>query len=173
MKKVGRAMFDDFIWLAFLGLVAAMLVLITASYLGFLIQEFSSRREIVIEPFTIIGADGKQDDERGKAFAQALQARLQSLVSELRSSEDELTTTRTETAGPGRVGSVYMTPLGATGAKDPTRVSERLISIKTGLLQPIDFKLSVAGVDVSGIMPWLQRRLFSRRTVHLACTRFG
>jgi hypothetical protein len=161
-------MFDDFIRLAFLGLVGATLVLITASYIGFLVQEFSSRREVVIEPFTIVSADGKQDDERGKALAQALQARLQSLVSELRSSEDELTTKRTQATGPSGVSSVYMTPLGATGAKDTMRVSERLISLKTGLLQPIDFKLSVAGLDVSGIMPWLQRRLFSRQTVHFA-----
>jgi hypothetical protein len=34
-------------------------------------------------------------------------------------------------------------------------------------LQPIDIKLSVGGVDVGGILPWLQRWLSSRRTLHL------
>jgi hypothetical protein len=162
-------MLDDFIRLGFLALIGATLVLITASYIGFLVQEFASRGEVVIEPFTVVREDGKQDDERGKALAQALQARLQSLVSALRSSDDELRTKRAEAvAGPSSIGSVYVSPLGATGAKVSTQVSERLDSLKTGLLQPIDFKLSVAGVDVSGMMPWLQRRLFSRRRMHFA-----
>jgi len=161
-------MFDDVIRLSFLSLVGASLVLITTAYLGFLVQQFSSGGEIVIEPFTIVSQQGKEDDLRGKAFAQALQARLQSLVTELRTSEDELKAkpapTRSQEEDSG--GAVYRSPLGATGAKVPA--SERLDSLKTGLLEPMDLKLSVAGVEVSGMLPWLQRLLVTRRTAQFA-----
>ena len=42
-------MFGDFIRLGFLLLVGAALVLITTSYIGFLVQEFSGGGEVVIE----------------------------------------------------------------------------------------------------------------------------
>lgn len=161
-----RVMFDDFVRLGLLTLVGAALVLVTAGYLGFLVQELSSRGEIVIEPFTVVSENGEKDGERGKALAQALQARLQSLVIELRSSEDELKARQTDAPASG-TGAVYRSPLGATGAK-VSAVSERLDALKTGLLQPLDFKVSVAGLEVSGMVPWLQRFMVSRRTVHFA-----
>src|SRR6266480_3801397 len=45
--------------------------------------------------------------------------------------------------------------------------------LNTSLLQPIDMKLSVGGMDVGRILPWLQRRISSRRTLHFTLYSHG
>jgi hypothetical protein len=165
-------MINDLFRLGLLSLIGMGLILVTTSYLTFLYREFVGAGSIVIEPFTIVGEDGKEDTERGKALAQALQGRLQTLVSELRQAEDQLAqgSAASETL-PGADVPPRAVPGGVTGAQIPASnplISPRLNSLKTGLFESIDFKLSVAGLEVGGMMPWLQRRVFSRRTLHFA-----
>jgi hypothetical protein len=148
---------DDAIRIGILVAVGLALLLTVAWYLRFVYQEISGTGQVVIDQFTVIRADGKSDADTGNALAQMLQARLQSLVRELRDAQTELATNASAPIGTeGRLD----TPLGGT------RVVEG--GIETSLLDPVDMKLSVAGVDVGGVVPWIQRSLISRRTLHFA-----
>jgi hypothetical protein len=86
-----------------------------------------------------------------------LQARLQSLVRELRDAQAGFTT---NVRAPALAQGAPAAPVG------DVRLWTQTVALQTGLLQPMDIKLSVGGVDVGGILPWLQRWLSSRRTLH-------
>jgi C1A family cysteine protease len=161
MKTKGARMLDEIVRTGFLVLSALILALVTVWYFRFCYQEITGRGEVVIDPFTVLDGTGKADEELGKALALMLQSRLQSLTSEL---EDAQSTLMAE-------------PI-ATSSKDAARISNvRLFSsgpaLQTDLLQPVDMKLSVAGVDVGGVFPWLQRWLSDRRTLHFSVHTVG
>jgi hypothetical protein len=113
-------------------------------YLQFCYEEIRGTGQVVIDPLTVVNGEGKGDDELGKAMAQMLQARLGSLASDLRNAQAGLT---------------------ATGSSTPTSAVERVgdvrlwtqdVAFSVGLLQPVEMKLSVGGVEVGGVIPWLQ-----------------
>src|SRR5262249_52781198 len=111
--------------------------------------------DVVIDPITVIDDAGKKDDSMGAALAMMLQARLEALVGQLDSVQDGLAKSGTASAAETdvtRVGDV--------------RLWAQNVALHTGLLRPVDLKLSVGGVDVGVVLPWIQRRLSSRRTLH-------
>ena len=155
--KTGKTMLDDAIRVSFLILGGLMLSVAVIWYLGLLYQEIRGTGQIVIDPLTVIDNGGKANDELGKALAQMLQARLQSLVRELRDAQAGFTrNVRASALAQGA-------PAAPVG---DVRLWTQAVTLQTGLLQPIDMKLSVGGVDVGGILPGLQRWLSSRRTLH-------
>jgi hypothetical protein len=157
MVKTGKTMLDDAIRASFLILGGLTLGVAVIWYLGLLYQEIRGTGQIVIDPLTVIDNGGKANDELGKALAQMLQARLQSLVRELRDAQAGFTT---NVRAPALAQGAPAAPVG------DVRLWTQAVTLQTGLLQPIDMKLSVGGVDVGGILPGLQRWLSSRRTLH-------
>lgn len=155
--STGKTMLDGAIRVSFLILGGLTLSVAVIWYLGLLYQEIRGTGQIVIDPLTVIDNGGKANDELGKALAQMLQARLQSLAHELQDAQASFTTNVRAPA----------LPQGAPAAPvGDVRLWTQAVTLQTGLLQPIDMKLSVGGVDVGGILPWFQRWLSSPRTLH-------
>jgi Papain family cysteine protease len=164
-------MMDDAVRIVFLVLSGLALVLISGWYVYFCFQEIAGTGQVVIDPLTIVTDDGKGSDELGKALAQMLQLDLESRASEFQNANLELALTsptnpRTvESSSPDmRVSAVVGNVRGWT-PDVPLKIF-LLRPLNTGLLQPIDMKLSVGGMDVGGVLPWLQRRISNRRTLH-------
>jgi len=125
-------------------------------YLSIVYQQIFGTTQIVIDQFVLIRKESEADDKLGTALAQMLQARLQALGSELQEAQAGLT--------------ANASPVTATTGQLLRGVQffDQRIGLKTTLLQPFDVKLSVAGVDVGGVIPWLQRSLAKRRTLRFA-----
>lgn len=155
MVKAVKSMLEDVIRVGLLALVGFGLTIAVVWYLHFIYQEISGAGQVVIDDFTVVREDGKSDDAVGKALAQMLQARLHSLTRELRDAQANLTTSGArEMQGSAPVGNVLLWT--------------QPIALETGLLKTVDMKLSVAGVDVGGLIPWAQRGLTRRRTINFA-----
>jgi hypothetical protein len=150
-------MLDDGIRIGFLILVGLGLGVVLVWYLSFLYQEVTGTGQVVVDGFTVVRDDGKGDDELGMALAQMLQARLSSLAGELRDAQAGLTTD---------VHASALKDARSVALVGDVRLWTQTVALQTGLLQPVDVKLSVAGVDVGGLVPWMQRWLTSRRTLH-------
>ena len=150
-------MLDDGIRIGLLVLVGLTLAIVLVWYVRFLYQEVTGSGQVVIDRFTVIREDGTADEATGNALAQMLQARLPSLARELRDAQTELATNASA-------------PQGTEGRLDKLIGGTQMVEsgINTSLLEPIDMTLSVAGVDVGGILPWIQRSITSRRTLHFA-----
>jgi hypothetical protein len=125
-------------------------------YLSIVYQQIFGTTQIVIDQFVLIRKESEADDKLGTALAQMLQARLQALGNELQEAQAGLT--------------ANASPVTATTGQLLRGVQffDQRIGLKTTLLQPFDVKLSVAGVDVGGVIPWLQRSLAKRRTLRFA-----
>ncbi len=149
---------DDVMRMAFLVFVGLVLGVAVAWYIGFLYQEVRGTGRIVIVPLTVIDSQGKTNDELGKALAQMLNARLQSLSYELQDAQSAFTTDVRASAFPQEAAPA---PVG------DVRLWTQAVALQTALLQPIDLKLSVGGVDVGGIIPSVQHWLRSDRMLHL------
>jgi hypothetical protein len=154
-------MLDNAIRIVFVILVGFSLTIAVVWYVRFLYQEIRGRGQVIIDPLTVITSEGKGDDELGKALAQMLQARVQSLFQELRDAQQGFTA-NVRAAAVAK--SVREAPIA------DVRILTHVVALQTSLLQSVDMKLSVAGVDVGGMLPWLQRRLSSRRTFTLPST---
>lgn len=133
------------------------MLLVSLWLLNAVFQQMTGGGRIVLDEFTVVRADGKTDEEFGKGLAQGLQARLPVLMRELDDAQAGLDAAAT--------------------ASDPASVAAARQSIglpkiippgglTTSLLQPVDLKLSVAGVDVGGLIPWLQLKLTTNRTLY-------
>jgi hypothetical protein len=171
-------MMADIVRIMFLVLSGLALVLISIWYVYFCFEEITGTGRVVIDPLTVVTDDGKGSDELGKALAQMLQSDLESRASEFQNAKNELALTSSANSR-------------ATGSSSPdTQASEVVGNVRgwtpdvplkifllkplnAGLLQPIDMKLSVGGMDVGGILPWLQRRISSRRTLHFTLYSHG
>jgi hypothetical protein len=172
-------MIDDAVRIAFLVLSGLALVLISIWYVYFCFQEITGTGRVVIDPLTVVTDDGKgSSDALGKTLAQMLQSDLESRVSEFQNAEKELALTTS--AGPRRAEASSLTAQGAEVVGNvrgwTPDVPLKIFLLKplgTGLLQPIDMKLSVGGMDVGGILPWLQRKISSRRTLHFTLYSHG
>lgn len=148
--------------IAFITLLGLTLLTVVIWFLGFLVQEIRGTGEIVIAPVTVIDNEGKGNDELGRALAQMLQARLQTLERELRNAQEGFTT---------NVRAPALAQTATTTLVGDVRLWTQVVSLQTGLLQPTEMKLSVAGVEVGGMLPWFQRQLSSQRTLHFTIYR--
>jgi hypothetical protein len=132
----------------------------------------------VIDPLTIVTDDGKGSDELGRALAQMLQADLESRASEFQNAQQELSLTSSPNAKTGQESPPNTKPVEVISnvrgwTPDVPLKIFLLQPLNTGLLQPVDMKVSVGGMDVGGILPWLQRRISSRRTLHFTIYSHG
>jgi hypothetical protein len=164
-------MINDIIRVFFLVLSGLTLVLVATWYIIFCIEEITGTGRVVIDPLTVISDDGKSGDELGTALAQMLQADLESHASEFQNAQYELAMTYSssssdpkETLPDPRSTEVVGNVRGWT-PDVPLKIF-LLKPLNTGLLQPVDMKFTVGGLDVGGILPWMQRRISSRRTLH-------
>ncbi len=155
-------MLNDAFRIGFLILVGITLIVVVLWYLSFAYQEITGTGRIVIDDFTIIGENGRAEGDVGTAVAQMLQVRLQSLENELQDAQAKLTP-----------GGTVPAPAAVTGILGDVRLWTEPVSLRTSLFKPVDMKLSVAGVDVGGIIPWVQRGLTSRRTLHFTLAMQG
>jgi hypothetical protein len=171
-------MMDDAVRIVFLVLSGLALALISISYVYFCFQEITGTGRVVIDPVTVVTDDGKASDELGKALAQMLQADLESRASEFENAQEELTLTSvpntqvTEKPSPVAQASEVVGNVRGWTPDVPLKIF-LLKPLNTGLLQPVDMKLSVGGMDVGGILPWLQKRISSRRTLHFTLYSHG
>jgi hypothetical protein len=151
--KAGAPMVNDVVKVGIIVLGGLALALAVIWYVHFCYQEIRGTGQIMIDPLTVVDDAGKSNEEVGKALAFMLQSRVESLTSELRHAQVGLTASST-------------TPKAADPLLADVRFWTQDVVLQTSLLQPVEMKLSVAGVDVGGIIPWLQRSLSSRRTLH-------
>jgi hypothetical protein len=164
-------MIDDTIRILFLVLSGLALVLVTIWYVSFCFEDITGSGRVVIDPLTVITDNGKGSDELGSALAQMLQADLESRASEFQNVQQELALTSPPNSQVAGATSPETRPIEVVGnirgwTPDVPLKIFLLKPLNTSLLQPIDMKLSVGGMDVGGILPWLQRRISSRRTLH-------
>jgi hypothetical protein len=150
-------MLEGTIRVGLLILFGLVIVLAALWYLSVLYQEFRPSGQVVIDEFVLVEHDGKVNGDVGKPLAQMLQARLQTLARELQEAQEGLTTSVSPSA---LSGGKFFGPLRGV------QFFDQRIGLQTSLLQPIELKLSVAGVDVGGLIPWLQRGFTKRRTLH-------
>jgi hypothetical protein len=160
--KTGAAMLDDAVRISFLVLGGLTLALAVIWYLHFCYQEIRGTGQVVIDPLTVVDDGGKANEEVGQALALMLQSRLESLANDLRDAQAGLATSAP--SSPGQV---------AVDRVADVRLWTQDVALHAGLLQPVDMKLSVGGVDVGGVIPWLQRRLSNRRTLHFTVYSHG
>ena len=153
---------SDMVRIGFLVLVGLALALAVVWYLHYCYQEIRHTGQVVIDPLTVVDDSGKRNDEVGGALALMLQMRLESLTEELRDAQAGLT--MSATASP---------PEAAVARVGDVRLWTQDVALRTGLLQPVEMKLSVGGVEVGGVIPWLQRRLSNRRTLHFTLYSHG
>jgi hypothetical protein len=141
-------------------------------YVQSLVQAVTGRGEVVIAPFEVVGsANGK---DRGVALAHMLHARLREIERDLRVSQRELTSAHGAVpAGPtpGASGSQ-----GSAGAASANRTADAIsmpqlltqpVEMRAGLLEPADINISVGGVQVGGVVAWMQRQISNPRTLVL------
>ena len=164
-------MMDDAVRIVFLVLSGLALVLISGCYVYFCFQEITGTGQVVIDPLTVVTDDGKGSDELGKALAQMLQSDLESRASEFQNADKELALIpppNPRAAGSSSLDTRASEVVGNVRGWTPDVPLKIFLlrPLNTGLLQPIDMKLSVGGMDVGGVLPWLQRRISSRRTLH-------
>lgn len=148
-------MINDVVRVGFLVLLGLALGIGVVSYVHYCYQEIRGTGQVVIDPLTVVEDNGRKNDDVGSALALMLQMRLESLNQELADAQAGLS-----------MSAPSARPEGATARVGDVRLWTQDVALRTGLLQPIEMKLSVAGVEVGGLIPWLQRRLSNRRTLH-------
>jgi hypothetical protein len=171
-------MMDEVVRIVLLLLCGLILLVMAIWYLSFCYQEITGTGQVVIDPLTIVTDDGKGSDELGRALAQMLQADLESRASEFQNAQLELSLTSSSTPKSGQESSPETKSVEVMGnvrgwTPDVPLKIFLLKPLNTGLLQPVDMKLSVGGMDVGGVLPWLQRRISSRRTLHFTVYSHG
>jgi hypothetical protein len=128
-------------------LVVANLWFVRSIYKDFLSSEF------VIVPFNVIDPSGKATaDKTGLALAQMMAARLADIQSQLKATQ----ATVEQRPSVGDASRAF--PVTALFVP-------RAVDIPTSLFQPVDIKVSVGGVEVGGIIAWLQRALSHERAI--------
>ena len=111
--------------------------------------------EFVVAPFLVAGQQD-EDGKLGSMLAYMLQARLRLVQQELVAFQESGTTVSIASPLPSRGTPIAgVLPLWAP----------RSVDIPLTLLEPIDINVAVGGVDVGGVLPWLQRRLVRTRTL--------
>lgn len=152
---------SDAVRIGFLILVGLALALAVAWYGHYCYQEIRGTAEVVIDPLTVVESGGNRSEDVGGTLALMLQARLESLTEELNDAQQGLE------SAPSSPTDVAVAPVG------DVRLWTRDVALHTGLLQPVEMKLSVGGVEVGGVLTWLQRRLSNQRTLHFTVYSHG
>jgi hypothetical protein len=171
-------MISDVVRIVFLVVGGLTLVLISIWYVSFCFEEITGTGRVVIDPLTVVTDDGKGNEDLGKALAQMLQSDLESRASEFQNAQYELalisspSSQATGSSPPRLQGSEIVGNVRGWTPNVPLKIF-LLRPLSTSLLQPIDMKLSVAGMDVGGILPWLQKSISSRRTLHFTLYSHG
>ena len=120
--------------------------------------------DLVIVPFTV--ADSRDEkDARGSALAKMLQARLQAIEYDLQSAQEQLLKGVAATM-PQSGESAAGGPAGITSVVPPLFAAQSA-ALRTRLLEVVQAKIAVGGVEVGGLIPWFQRLLVNRRTLEL------
>ena len=113
-------------------------------------------REVIIAPIQVVGS-AQDSTPLGSVIAGLVQSRLAQLAQEFKSVQGHR-----EAAGDKR-------PREAATRVDTNALllswGSRSLNIPTGLLDPINVKFAVAGVEVTGLFPWLQRNLTNPNAV--------
>ncbi|MDJ0945581.1 MAG: hypothetical protein QNJ30_19105 [Kiloniellales bacterium] len=133
------------------------LVLLTANlwFLRAVYRQFLDS-EYVISPFNIVDPKGKTPEGAGLAMAQMMAGRLVSIQTQLEAAR--------ETPAPGPSDpSDTADPLGATAL-----FITRPVEIPTDLFEPVEIRASVGGVEVGGLLSYLQRQLAVERAIHFS-----
>jgi hypothetical protein len=147
---------DNLIRLSLYLILGAVLLFGNIWYLRALRSLFPSS-DYVIMPIRVVG---KEDPggALGIALAQMLQARLKNIAENLADAQQQLDPTRARppvVPRPSPVARITFAPM----------INAKTITMPTSLLEPADIKLSVAGVEVSGAVAWLQNLLVRQRTL--------
>jgi hypothetical protein len=163
---------DNVVRLLIFLVIGVVLLIVNIWYLRALREEISGG-EVVIAPFQIIGQ--KDEDGRlGNNLAYILQARLTRIEQDLaaaqeslknvpRASVSEITSPLAQVAPPSAQTSAIpifhpsILPIGMSSVHIPTE-----------LLQTTNIKLAVGGVDVGGVLPWVQQRIVRPRTLNFS-----
>jgi hypothetical protein len=146
---------DSLIRLSLYLILGAVLLFLNICYLWALRSLFTSG-DYVIMPIRIVG---KEDPSGalGITLAQMLQARLKNIGESLADAQQQLDPVRPRPVVP-RLQPVER----ITFAR---MIDVTTVTMPTSLLQPASIKLSVAGVEVSGAVAWLQNLLVRQRTL--------
>jgi hypothetical protein len=147
---------DSLIRLSLFLILGAVLLFFNICYLWALRSLFASG-DYVIMPIRIVG---KEDPSGalGITLAQMLQARLRNIGETLADSQQQLDPSRTRLPIVPRLQPVERITF-------ERMIDVRTITMPTSLLQPASIKLSVAGVEVSGAIAWLQNLLVPQRAL--------
>jgi len=133
-------------------------------YIGSAYEALTGRGAVVIPPLTVAGPHNAETDGRGEALARMLQTRLQQIEHDLVASQDLLVRGR-DAVTPSGVPGPQSSQGGTLTAIAPTLIATQGVALQTRLLEPTKIKVEVGGVDVGGMIPWLQRLLVTRRTL--------
>ena len=129
-------------------LVVANLWFVRSVYTHFLSTDY------VIAPFNVLDPSGHTaTDKAGEALAQMLASQLANIQAGLEAAQ-------TAAANQPRPGSDPIRSPVVT-----TLFVSRAVDIPTGLFQPVEIDVSVGGVEVSGLLSWVQRTLAQRRVL--------
>jgi hypothetical protein len=130
------------------------ITLLTANawYIGLLYRTVSGGGGVVVAPIRVVGgpAGASNLDE---VMARMLLVRLRSIMGELEQAQSAL--------GKAEAG---MAP-GPSGAMLPLLGPARTVRFEAQLFEPTKIDLKVAGVDVGGLLPWLQGWFAQDRTL--------
>jgi len=149
---------------AFYGVTGFALVAAAGWYINSLYTTITGGGEVVIAPFELVRPDGDVDKTRGTALAHMLQAQLIEIERDIENAQTELVGAAPRAAAAAQA--LTSTPQGAIPLTAPIPiVLTQGVGLKTKLLDPAEIKVSVAGVEVGGVVSWLQRQLVRRRTV--------
>jgi thermolysin metallopeptidase-like protein len=165
-------MWDSLFKVAFYGAVGLALAAAVIWYVGSLYSALAGKGEVIIAPFEIVGADGAVDKSKGIALAHMLQVQLHEIEQGIDAAQKQLvgkppegqTSGIKEIAQPAptlsSIPSVFLPPL----LQSPP-IFVQGVGVPTKLLEPAEIKVSIAGVEVGQVLPWLQRQLVNQRTV--------
>jgi hypothetical protein len=146
-----------------LALAGAILWYVTSAY-----EALTGRAALVILPFTVADNGDDKSHGRSEVLSKMLHAQLQQIEHDLAASQKMLVegaradapAPATEHPQPGETKAV-------TSITPPLFVTQG-VSLQTRLLEPTEIKISVAGVDVGGLLPWFQKLLITQRTLEFA-----
>jgi len=144
-----------------LALLGAIIWYISSAY-----NALTGRGDLVIAPFTITDHREGKDSSHGAALAKMLQARLQELEHNLAISQEALLRKPAAQSSPAaQLANSSSESAEAHLSVVPALFVAQGAALQTTLLEPAQVNISVGGVEVGGVIPWLQRLLVNRRTL--------
>ena len=161
-------MLDLFFRVTFYVVTGVALAGACAWYVQSLYHEVTGRGEVVIAPFEVVGSANNKD--RGLALAHMLHARLREIERDMRVAQQELMGGHpgTRPAAPATMQSLEPTPVQAGMVASRIAMPQLLtqtVELRAGLLEPADINISVGGVQVGGVVAWMQRLMSNPRTL--------